>query len=171
APYAQTLRTLLDSHEPYPGSAYDPLGRIQMTNAAHRRLFPGASERTPEESIDLFFRDGAGLEFENWPEVAWAYADRWRLEASRYGSTELRRLAARAEAHLADVPRPTPSPDDGAVMSPRIRIDGRTYRTFSTVLRFDTARELTLSEIRVELIYPADEDTAALFRLAAASAA
>ena len=27
--FTETIRTLLDSHDPYPGSAYDPLGRIQ----------------------------------------------------------------------------------------------------------------------------------------------
>ena len=163
-PFAATIRTILESHEPYPGSAFDPLGRIHMTNAAHRRWFPGAADRSPEQAIDDFYGGRVGFEFENWPEVAWAYADRWRLEASRTGSAELARLAQRAEAHLADVPRPDPSEADGAVMSPRIRIGGETYRTFATVLRVDTAREVTLSEIRVELVFPADEKTAELFR-------
>lgn len=164
-PFAAIIRGLLDSHDPYPGSAFDPFGRIHMSNAAHRRLFPGAAERSPEEAIDHFYGHRAGLDFENWPEVAWAYADRWRLEASRSGSRELACLAERAEAHLIDVPRPSPTRGDSAVLSPRIRIGGETYSTFSTVLRFDTARELTLSEIRVELVFPADDRTANLFRL------
>lgn len=166
-PFTATIRAILDGHDPYPGSAFDPLGRIHMTNAAHRRLFPGAAERSPEEAIDYFYGRRAGLDFENWPEVAWAYADRWRLEASRVGSEKLARLAERAEAHLADVPRPRPSEADGAVMSPRIRVGGEVYSTFATILRFDTARELTLSEIRVELVFPADDKTANFFRLAA----
>jgi transcriptional regulator with XRE-family HTH domain len=164
-PFAAIILGLLDSHDPYPASAFDLFGRIHMSNAAHRRLFPGASERSPEEAIDHFYGHRAGLDFENWPEVAWAYADRWRLEASRSGSSELARLAERAEAHLVGVPRPSPSEGDSAVLSPRIRIGGETYSTFSTVLRFDTARELTLSEIRVELVFPANEKTAKLFRL------
>ena len=162
-PYTGAIRALLDNHDPYPASAFDPLGRIHMTNAAHRRLFPGAEDRSPEEAIDGFYRDRAGLDFENWAEVAWAYADRWRLEASRTGNPELVRLAERAEGHLAQVRRPPPAESDGAVLTPRIRVDGQTYRTFSTVLRFDTAREVTLSEIRIELIFPADDETADLF--------
>ncbi len=52
-------------------------------------------------------------------------------------------------------------------MSPRVRIAGEVYETFATVLRFDTARELTLSEIRIELVFPANEKTANFFRLVA----
>ncbi len=141
------------------------------TNAAHRRLFPGASERSPEECIDLFYRERAGLDFENWPEVAWAYADRWRLEASRSANPELARLAKRAEAHLGDIPRPDPSEHDSAVLSPRVRLGEEAYQTFTTVLRFDTARELTLSEIRIELVFPADERTSEMFRWLAAQEA
>ncbi len=36
--------------------------------------------------------------------------------------------------------------------------------TYSAVLRFDTARGITLSELRVELIFPADDKTAEFFR-------
>lgn len=165
-PFAATIRTILDNHDPFPGSASDALGRIHMTNAAHRRVFPGAAERTPEQAIDAFYGRRAGFDFENWPEVAWAYADRWRLEASRSRSAELSRLAVRAESHLADVPRPNPQEADSAVMSPRVRIGGEVFSTFATILRFDTARDLTLAEIRIELVFPADAKTEALFRRA-----
>ena len=168
-PFAATIQTILTSHEPYPASAFDPLGRVHMANACHRRLFPGATERTPEQTIDHFYGQRAGLDIENWPDVAWAYADRWRLEATRTRNEDLTRLAERAEGHLSDVPRPSPTEADSAVMSPRIRLAGEIYSTFATVLRFDTARELTLAEIRIELVFPADEKTANLFRLGAQS--
>jgi hypothetical protein len=37
-------------------------------------------------------------------------------------------------------------------------------RTISTVMRFDTAVEVTASELRVELMFPADDDSDAFFR-------
>jgi hypothetical protein len=36
-------------------------------------------------------------------------------------------------------------------------------RTISTVMRLDTALEVTASELRVELLFPADSDSAAFF--------
>ena len=37
-------------------------------------------------------------------------------------------------------------------------------RTISAVMRFDTAIEVTTSQLRVELMFPADEDAEAYFR-------
>lgn len=164
APWAELIRRILHGHEPFPASAFDPTGRIQLANEAHQRIFPGASERSPEERIDAFYSDKAGLEFENWPEVAWAYADRWRLEATRSANPEVTRLAERAERHLAGIPRPDPGEANEAVLQPRIRLAGEVVTTFSTVLRFDTARDVTLAEMRIELIHPADERSERVMR-------
>lgn len=163
APYVGAIRAILENHEPYPGSAFDPLGRVHFANSAHRKLFPGAGESSPEELIDFFYAKRAGFEILNWNEVAWSYADRWRLEASRSRDPELERLAARAEAHLAETPRPDPTESESAVVSPKVRVDGQVLTTFSTVLRFDSAREVNLAEIRVELIFPADDLTKRFF--------
>jgi len=163
-PYADAIQRLLESHDPYPASASDAKGRILLANDAHRKVFPGASHRTPEQAIDDFFGRKGKFEFVNWDEVAWAYADRWRLEASRSSDPDLARLAAQAESHLAGIPRPPPADQDGAVVVARIRVGDEVVSVFTTVLRFDTAREVTLSEIRVELIFPADTCTANFFR-------
>jgi hypothetical protein len=48
-----------------------------------------------------------------------------------------------------------------------LNINGRVIRTISTVLRFDTAIEVTASELRVELMFPADDASDAFFREAA----
>jgi hypothetical protein len=53
---------------------------------------------------------------------------------------------------------------DLPVICPRFKIDGRIVRTISTVLRFDTVLEVTASELRVELMFPADEQSDAFFR-------
>jgi hypothetical protein len=48
--------------------------------------------------------------------------------------------------------------------SGRLRIDRCTIRTISTVMRFDTAVDVTASELRVELMFPADHHSEAYFR-------
>jgi transcriptional regulator with XRE-family HTH domain len=163
-PWMQLIHSILRNHEPFPASAFDPLGRIQLANEAHRRILPGATGRTAEESIDAFYSRKGGLDFENWAEVAWGYADRWRLEATRSAKPELARLAERAERHLDGISRPDPREASDAVLQPRIRVDGEVVTTFSTVLRFDTARDVTLAEMRVELIHPADERSERVLR-------
>jgi hypothetical protein len=46
----------------------------------------------------------------------------------------------------------------------RVNLCGRRIRTLSTVMRFDTAVEVTASELRVELMFPADNASEAYFR-------
>ncbi|MGI9596610.1 MAG: hypothetical protein ACR2QK_10645 [Acidimicrobiales bacterium] len=45
--------------------------------------------------------------------------------------------------------------------------DGQTLSTFTTFLRFDYARYVGRSELAVELIFPADDETRAWFEAAA----
>jgi hypothetical protein len=74
-------------------------------------------------------------------------------------------LVRRAEAQLRTVPRPSPDaqPDLPFVCS-RLKIGGRVVRTVSTVMRFDAAVEVTLAELRVEMLFPADEESDAFFQ-------
>lgn len=167
-PYRTALRAILDGHAPFPGSAVDASGRVLLANQAFARLFPGSETLSAEESIDRFY--GAGpARIENWPELAWAEVERRRREATRLARADLHALADRAAAHLHDVPLPTPGmrPDAPPVVGARWKQGERTLATFTTVLRFETALDVTLSETRVELIFPADAATAAWFREAA----
>lgn len=51
---------------------------------------------------------------------------------------------------------------------PRLRIGDEIVRTITMVARFGSTREVTLDELRVELVFPADDAAAAFFRRAAA---
>ena len=103
---------------------------------------------------------------ENWPEVVWSGFDLRNEFANRSGDPELLRLAARARAHLRDVPRPQPAPESLAspVISVRFRFGDQTISTFSSQLRFDSAQEVTTSELRLELIFPADPRSGEIIR-------
>jgi hypothetical protein len=68
--------------------------------------------------------------------------------------------------HLYDVPQTAPAPGTRRarklpVICPRLNINGHTIRTISTVMRFDTAVDVTASELRIELMFPADEESEA----------
>lgn len=163
-PLRAAVRTILDRHEPFPACAIDGLGQLRMTNATCRAFMPGAEELSPEEQIEHFFGPGPSRDaLENWDEVAWAAFDRMRSDAARTQNSRLSALVERALYHLGGVPRPAPS-NASPVMCMRMRMGGETIRMFSTVMRFDSAREITMSELRVELIFPMDDVADAFFR-------
>ena len=58
----------------------------------------------------------------------------------------------------------SPPNDELAVICPVFIIDGQRISTVSTQMRFDTACEVTASELKVEMMFPADAASEAYFR-------
>jgi hypothetical protein len=50
------------------------------------------------------------------------------------------------------------------VVCPVFELGGQVIRTVSTVMRFDTAIEVTTSQLRIELMFPADDAAEAYFQ-------
>lgn len=168
-PFRVAIEAMLRKHEPYPACAFDGLGRVRMANAPFRVLWPAAMEATPEEAIDTFFGPGPMREMiDNWAEVAWANIDSQRQRAARTNNPRLHSLLKRSLEHLEGVPRPS-STTTSPVICPRFRFGETVVRTFTTVVRFEHAHDVTISELRVELIFPLDDTSDAFLRQMAAS--
>ena len=165
-PFRLAVEAILQRHDPYPACAMDALGRVQLTNEGFRAFWPGSEDMSPERSIDAVFGPGPMRDMmENWDEVVWAWVDRQRHAAARTNDPRLVALIERALRHLEGVERPATVVSAGSpVLCPRFRIGDRVIRTFTTVMRFETAREITISELRVELVFPMDEAGDAFFR-------
>ncbi len=164
-PVRNAIEGVLSRHEPYPASAIDPLGRVVMANATSRLLFPGAESQSPEDMLDAFLAPGPGRKLvENFAEVAWSLVDRMSHDVSQRDDPRHAALLDRAIRHLADVPRPAPDPAPTPILCVRLRLGDQTVRTFSTVLRFEAPFEITVSELRVELMFPMDAEADAFFR-------
>jgi hypothetical protein len=100
----------------------------------------------------------------NWPDVAWVGLARLHCQLRRSRHDEqLRALVELAEAACSELPRPS-VPADDLVVCPHFRAGDRIIRTISLVARFDTAVEVTLDELRIELTYPQDTAAEEFFR-------
>jgi hypothetical protein len=101
----------------------------------------------------------------NWPEIVQAGLAALRHAAASTGDTEAVRLLGRAVAHVEDRPA-MPKVDAGSspVACPVFDLGGHVVRTISAVMRFDTAVEITTSQLRVELMFPADDAAEAHFQ-------
>jgi transcriptional regulator with XRE-family HTH domain len=165
-PIKLVLDRVLAGHEPYPAWVVGRNMRFLASNCGAEALFPGMCSLQPHAIVDLWFGPGPFREMvENWPDVVWAGVAALRREATRSSDAQLLNLLQRAEAHARSIPRPDADAiPDLPVICPRLSIHGYTIRTISTVMRFDTAVEVTASELRVELMFPADEESDAYFR-------
>ena len=168
APFRDAIGRILKSHEPYPAYVINRWWEVVDANRAGSQFWPKSSE-TGLSSVDYFLAPGPGREMiENFSEVAWLFLRRMRREIAEAGpDPRLEALLERAEAYLEDVPRPSATQAAGSsdvVLCPRLRIGDRVIRTITMVARFGSAREVTLDELRVELVFPGDAEAEAFFR-------
>ncbi|OLB66898.1 MAG: hypothetical protein AUI10_01470 [Actinobacteria bacterium 13_2_20CM_2_72_6] len=163
APYRAAVDRLLRAHEPYPGMVLDGHWNVLSANRPCALLF-GETVVGSNFVRDALANPAAAEAIVNWPEVAWAGLDRLRRELNRAPFDDgLRGLVGLAESALAGVPRPATTGSDPLVC-PWFRIGDRVVRTITMVARFDHATEVTLDELRVELMYPMDDDAERFFR-------
>ena len=163
--FRRVVDSMLEKHEPYPAFAFDHEYRLVRANAAAHRILPGLEGGN---WIDLSFSPGSPVRAatENFAEVAWAALDMMRRDAN--GSPDaLRDSVGRLERHLVGVDRPVDGNLDERVICPRFRFGDRVVTTITTIARFGSARDVTLDELRVELVFPADEESAQWFAEAA----
>ena len=165
-PVQRVLERVLLAHEPYPAWVGTGGFRFISANRAAEALFPGMSSMSPEAIVDLWFGPGSFRDVvENWQDVIWAGVAALRREAARAADPALMEALNRAEAHVRAIPSPQrEARPELPVICPRLNIGGRRVRTISTVMRFDTAIEVTASELRIELMFPADDESECFFR-------
>ena len=157
---------MLAGHEPYPAWVIRQPLTIVRANTGAEALFPGLTRLTPGQLIDLWYGPGPFRDqVVNWAEVVQAGLAALCHTAADTGDTEVISLLGRAEAHLRDRPAGLEMPAGSSpVACPVFDLSGQVVRTISTVMRFDAAIEVTTSQLRIELMFPADDAAEAYFQ-------
>ena len=168
APFRNAIRMMLETHMPYPAYVINRWWELIDANAAGRQFFPQTGD-TPVNLVDAILGPGPVRKMiDNFSAVGWLLIRRIRREVAQAGPDErLQELLERAEAYMKGVP--VDADDLGAelLICPHLRIGDQLIRTVSMVARFGTAREVTLDELRVELVFPRDDEAEAFFRRSA----
>ena len=167
-PFHNVVRMMLESHEPYPAYVINRWWELIDANEAGRRIFPETNDG-PINLVDAVLGPGPVREMiDNFSAAGWVFLRRIQREVANSGPDErLQELLARAEAYMKDVPVDVEAAGDDLVTCPHLRIGDQVIKTVSMVASFGTACEVTLDELRVELVFPRDEGARAFFRLAA----
>jgi transcriptional regulator with XRE-family HTH domain len=167
APFRSAIARLLGAHEPYPALVFDDRYTVVDANAAAVALF--GSDVVGGNLIRRYTDPAARAAIRNWPEVAHAGLARIRERARQAPHDEqLAALVGIAEAAVADLPPGNPS-DDGLIACPEFLAGDHVIRTIAMAARFDSVLEVTLDELRIELLYPADDVAEQFFRTRRAS--
>ena len=165
-PVRRAISMMLERHSPYPGVAVDRCWNVIDANEAAIGLF--ATVGPVSNMIDLMIAVADKDIVENWEETALLSLARLRAEIAHLGGDE--KMQARA-ARLAEHPRLAAADISSvnfnqAVIPTKLRLGDNRLSLFSTIAQFGSVQEVNASEIRIELMFPADQETAAFFEKA-----
>ncbi len=170
----QVLQGMLDHHEPYPALVLDRAWNVVLSNAAVEELI---HECVTDEVLNGM-RHAGQLNFlrllcapealrkniRSWPRTGRALLGRLRREAAAYPGSPSEALLQELTASNA-FPQfmETDEAQLDATIPLEIEVKGARLRLLTTITTFGTAQDVTLQELRIEMSYPADEETERVF--------
>jgi transcriptional regulator with XRE-family HTH domain len=168
APFRTAVRHMLNTHEPYPAYVINRWWDLIDANTPGYQMLGFALDE-PVNAVDILFGPGPIRDtIENFGAVAWAFLRRLRREVADAGSDErLHQILERAEGYMSDVPVLSDGTGSDLVVCPRWKVGDQVITTVTMVARFGNAHEVTLDELRVELVYPGDAGAEEFFRQSA----
>jgi len=162
-PYRAAVDGLLRAHLPYPAMVLDGRWNVLLANQACAHLY-GADPTGVNIARQMLTDPAARQLIVNWPEVAAAGLDRLRRQRGHAPfDAELAALVDLAETALAGLPRGQAASSE-PIVYPWFRVGERVVKTVGMVARFEPTTDVTLDELRVELMYPADAEADDYFR-------
>lgn len=159
APIRAAVDHTLANHAPYPALAIDRLWCVVQMNAPAKSLFGQLGVGEGDSLLDMMNSADLPGVVENWPQVAHHTAQRLRTEsAAQGGVSKLDQAADR----LGQVPQGEPQARLPIVPT-ILRTGDQRLSMFSTIAQFGTPEDLTLDDLKIELYFPADAATKAMF--------
>jgi transcriptional regulator with XRE-family HTH domain len=166
------LDHMLAQQEPYPAFVVDRRWNLLRANRGAARmteflLGPPADPAAPVNLADALMSPAVLRPLiVNWEEVALYFLRGVQADALADGTAETADLARRLSAYpdAATLARKVPAEPHGPVLTIHFRKGDTSLRMFTTIATLGTAHDVTLQEIRIEGFFPADAETAEIFR-------
>jgi transcriptional regulator with XRE-family HTH domain len=167
----RAIEFILEHQEPYPALVTNRHWDVLMANRALTRVFDLLCNRGPLHTNvmhQVFDPNDMRSVLANWEEVAGDLI-RHLHDAilSSPSDTKTRALLSEVLAY-PNIPDRWRTREAGAIASPLLTVVFRSHRHelrfFSTIATFGTPHDVTLEELRIECMFPADDATAELCR-------
>jgi transcriptional regulator with XRE-family HTH domain len=174
APVRDALDRILAGHEPFPALVVDRRWDLVSGNRPAMGILAGgvAPELLvpPVNTLRVCLHpDGLAPRIVNLAEYGAHLLDRLHRQAEVSGDRELAALHDELRRYPG-VPEEPSTPGDAATLLfvPLVlrEADGRELTFFNTIATFGTALDITVAELAIESLFPADEATAAALRAA-----
>lgn len=175
------VELILKGHEPYPALLVDRHWTLVSANQSAQNFLSGVDESLLQQPINVLrvslHPNGLASRIENLAEWRAHVIARLARDVELTADPKLSELLAEIRGYGGDAPGKNNSAANGngsehasVVVPLKIRTpEGAVLSFFTTTTVFGTAVEVTLSELVLEALYPADEFTASALRGAASA--
>ncbi|GAA6207784.1 helix-turn-helix transcriptional regulator [Cognatishimia sp. WU-CL00825] len=166
-PLHQAMEWMLLNHEPYPAMALDRHWRLVALNQVAQFLLAPAGLGQGDSLLTAFLHNTVLRDaIENIEELEQFMRARLRTELVHLGRDEVLETAIaelESRQNAQSLPRHT-SAEIGVVLTTRFRVGDSVLCLFSTISQFGGANDELYSELKIELMFPADEESGAMLR-------
>lgn len=167
-PLMAAIDWTIQRHEPYPAFVIDRHWVLKRMNRPATMLFGGAGLSEGHSMLEALISDPVlRSAIEDIDDMLAHIRTRLRTEISHLGGDEvLEQAVARIES-LPEYQSP-PAFDETivpAVIPAKYRAGEITLSLFSTIAQFGTAEDLALADLRIEMLFPADDATRTFFEM------
>jgi transcriptional regulator with XRE-family HTH domain len=158
-PVQEAMRWSLDRHAPYPGIALGRHWQLLDLNRPAERLLGVLGIKPGDNMIEVLARNPlARAALVNFDEVVTHLLARLRAESAHFGRD------ATLDSLIAQLSELEVDQTKGQGVRPAFlpaiyRFGDLELSLFSTISQFGSAEDIALSEMRIELMFPADEPT------------
>lgn len=172
-----TLHTLVEAHDPYPAYIVDRTWNVLDANTAAANLTAlllgdGAALELAGNVLRLFLHpDGARRAVTNWPEAAAVLVERLATECSHHPTDlVMRNLYDEVTSYpgIDARPRHATTASSGLLTPIEIETGTISLRLYTTISSLAATTDITLEELRLETLLPADTESAETLRQLAA---
>ena len=159
-PALSAMEWMLDRHDPFPALAMDRHWCIVRMNRMSARLMAGFG-LSEGDSVLTALWDNPALQqaLENIEEVSAHTVLRLRTESAHLGGDPVLDAAAARLAGAFPAPAHLQTGLLPAFIPARYRANGMAFSFFSTFTQFGSAEDIALSELKIEMMFPADDAT------------
>ncbi|MGI9233567.1 MAG: helix-turn-helix domain-containing protein [Woeseiaceae bacterium] len=150
----------LSRHDPYPAIAFDRHWRLLRLNQCAAALLDAMNLGIGDSLLDAFIDGGRFADaLDNRDEVARHMVTRLRTESSHLGGDDVLDAAAHRIAETLGDVAPIQHESMPAIIPARYRSNGVLLSFFSTISQFGSTEDIALADVKIELMFPADEFT------------
>lgn len=159
-PVRSAIDWMLTRHDPYPAFAIDRHWKLEKLNKSASILLGAVGLEQGTSLLDFLCDRRRMMDvLENWQEVARHMLTRLRTENTHLGGDEVLNSAIERMNRICIAEPNGGSTMLSAVIPAIYKAGGQRLCFFSTIAQFGSAEDIALAELRIEMLFPADDAT------------